>query len=298
MAAFKIFRVVDDVMQVESTPQYGAVPPAEIAKLAEQTAVGKAQKHPEVTFILAVLAGVFIAIAGMFYTVVTAGSSDMPYGMAKLVGGIAFSTGLMMVVLCGAELFTSNTLLLMGKATGRLNFAQISKNWSIVYFGNMVGSLIFAAMIVYGGVWEGGHGQVGLSSMYIAKAKLGHTFSEALVLGILCNLLVCLTYWMTLSARTAAGKMFACMLPVAAFVAAGFEHSVANMYLLPMGYAVKELAGPEFWQAIGYTAEDFSKINMNSILFMNLIPVTIGNIIGGGVMVGLSNWFVHLRERG
>ena len=285
-------------MQVENTPQYGAVPPAEIAKLAEQTAVGKARKHPEVTFILAVLAGVFIAIAGMFYTVVTAGSSDMPYGMAKLVGGIAFSTGLMMVVLCGAELFTSNTLLLMGKATGRLNFAQISKNWSIVYFGNMVGSLIFAAMIVYGGVWEGGHGQVGLSSMYIAKAKLGHSFSEALVLGILCNLLVCLTYWMTLSARTAAGKMFACMLPVAAFVAAGFEHSVANMYLLPMGYAVKELAGPEFWQTIGYTAEDFSKINMSSILFMNLIPVTIGNIIGGGVMVGLSNWFVHLRERG
>ena len=285
-------------MQVENASQYGAVPPAEIAKLAEHTAVGKARKHPEVTFILAILAGVFIAIAGMFYTVVVAGSADMPYGMAKLVGGIAFSTGLMMVVLCGAELFTSNTLLLMGKATGRLNFGQISKNWTIVYFGNMIGSLIFAALIVYGGVWEGGNGQVGLSSMYIAKAKLGHTFSEALVLGILCNLLVCLTYWMTLSARTAAGKMFACILPVAAFIAAGFEHSVANMYLLPMGYAIKELAGPEFWQAIGYTAQDFAKINMSNILFMNLIPVTVGNVIGGGVMVGLSNWFVHLRDHG
>lgn len=285
-------------MQVDNTPHYGAVPPAEIAKLAEQTAVGKAKKHPEVTFILAVLAGIFIAIAGMFYTIVTAGASNAPYGMTKLVGGIAFSSGLMMVVLCGAELFTSNTLLLMGKATGRLNFAQITKNWTIVYFGNMAGSLLFAAMIVFGGVWEGGQGAVGLSSMYIAKAKLSHTFSEALVLGVLCNLLVCLTYWMTLSARTAAGKMFACILPVAAFVAAGFEHSIANMYLLPMGYAVKALAGPEFWQAIGYAADDFAKISISNILLMNLIPVTIGNIIGGGVMVGLSNWFVHLKERG
>ncbi len=290
--------VVEDIMQVESTQHYGAVPPAEIAKLAEQTAVGKAKKHPEVTFVLAILAGVFVAIAGMFYSVVTAGAAGMPYGMTKLVGGIAFSTGLMLVVLCGAELFTSNTLLLMGKATGRLNFGQIAKNWTLVYFGNMAGSFLFAALIVLGGVWESGHGLVGLSSMYIAKAKLGHTVSQALVLGILCNLLVCLTYWMTLSARTAAGKMFACILPVAAFVAAGFEHSVANMYLLPMGYAVKALAGPEFWHAIGYTADDFAAINLHNILFMNLIPVTVGNIIGGGVMVGLSNWFVHLRDRG
>ncbi|MGY0217819.1 formate transporter FocA [Endozoicomonadaceae bacterium StTr2] len=279
-----------------SAPHFGAVPPAEMARLAESAAVGKARKHPEITIVLAILAGIFIAIAGMFYAIAGAGSAELPYGVAKILGGIVFSTGLMMVILCGAELFTSNTLLLMGKATGRLKFGDIARNWTLVYFGNMAGSLIFAFLIIGSGAWESGHGLVGLSYMYIAKAKLSHTFMQSLILGVLCNLLVCLTYWMSLSARTAAGKMFACILPVAAFVAAGFEHSVANMYLLPMGYMVKDLATPEMWQAIGYTSADFSKINMYNIIVMNLIPVTIGNIIGGGVMVGLSNWFVHLRD--
>lgn len=284
-------------MQVENMPNYGAVPPAEMAKLAEQAVMGKAKKHPEVTLILAIMAGVFIAIAGMFYTVVMAGAQGAPYGLSKLAGGIAFSTGLMLVVLCGAELFTSSTLLLMGKASGKLKMSNIVKNWSLVYLGNFIGSIFFALLIVAGGVWEGGNGQVGLSALYIAKAKLGHPFMQALVLGLLCNLLVCLTYWMTLSARTAAGKMMACILPVAAFVVAGFEHSVANMYLLPVAYMIKSTAGTEFWQAIGYTAADFDKINLPYIL-MNLVPVTIGNIIGGGVMVGLSKWFVHLRAKG
>ena len=285
-------------MQVENIPQVGVVPPAEMAKLAEQTAVGKAKKHPEVTIALAILAGIFVAIAGMFYTIITTGAGDMPYGMTKFIGGIGFSVALMMVVLCGAELFTSNTLLLMGKATGRLSFSQITRNWTMVYFGNFAGSLIFAGLVYAGGVMEGANGGVGLSAMYIAKTKLGHTFGQAIILGILCNLLVCLTYWMTLAARDATGKMLACILPVAAFVAAGFEHSIANMYLLPMGYMVKEFATPEFWQAIGYTYQDFAAINLSNIVFMNLIPVTIGNILGGGVMVGLSKWFVYLRQRG
>ena len=226
-----------------------------------------------------------------------AGAQGMPYGMSKLVGGIAFSTGLMLVVLCGAELFTSSTLLLMGKATGKLKLRNIVKNWGLVYVGNFIGSILFALLIFGGGVWEGGHGQVGLSSLYIAKAKLGHGFMQDVILGLLCNLLVCLCYWMTLSARTAAGKMMACILPVAAFVVAGFEHSVANMYLLPMGYMIKSMAGPEFWQAIGYSAADFDVINLSNIV-MNLVPVTIGNILGGGVMVGLSKCFVYLRVKG
>ena len=285
-------------MQIENMPQVGTVPPAEIAKMAEQAAVGKAKKHPEVTFVLAILAGIFVAIAGMFYTVITTGASDAPYGMVKMVGGMGFSVALMMVVLCGAELFTSNTLLLMGKATGRLNFGQIAKNWTLVYFGNFAGSLLFAGLVYAGGVMDGAGGGVGLSAMYIAKAKLGHTFGQAIILGILCNLIVCLTYWMTLASREATGKMLACVLPVAAFLAAGFEHSIANMYLLPMGYMVKEFAGPEFWQAIGYSYQDFAAVNLTNIFMVNLIPVTIGNIIGGGVMVGLSKWFVHLRQHG
>lgn len=285
-------------MQVENIPQVGVVPPAEMAKLAEQTAVGKAKKHPEVTIVLAILAGIFVSIAGMFYTVVITGTEDMAYGMVKLVGGLCFSVALMMVVLCGAELFTSNTLLLMGKATGRLNFGQITRNWTMVYFGNFAGSLLFAGLVYAGGVMDGGGGAVGLSAMYIAKAKLGHTFGQAIILGILCNLVVCLTYWMTLASRDATGKMLACVFPVAAFLAAGFEHSIANMYLLPMGLMVKEFATPEFWQGIGYSYQDFADITLANIFMVNLIPVTIGNIIGGGVMVGLSKWFVHLRQRG
>ncbi|WP_062270567.1 formate transporter FocA [Endozoicomonas arenosclerae] len=284
-------------MQTDNAPQFGCVPPSEIARLAEEAAVGKTKKHPEVTFVLAVLAGIFISLAGMFYTIVTTGAEGLPYGMAKLIGGLSFSMGLMMVVLCGAELFTSNTLLLMGKATRRLKIGQITKNWTLVYFGNMAGSFFMVAMLMAVGQYQGAHGDVGINYMYIANAKMGHNFIQALLLGILCNLVVCLTYWMTLSARSAAGKMFACMLPVAAFLAAGFEHSVANMFLLPMGWLIKSIASPEFWEATGYSADYFNNINLFNMVVMNLIPATIGNIIGGGVMVGLSNWFVHLRER-
>ncbi|KEQ19396.1 formate transporter FocA [Endozoicomonas numazuensis] len=284
-------------MQTDNTPQFGCVPPSEIARLAEEAAVGKTKKHPQVTFVLSVLAGIFISLAGMFYTIVTTGAEGLPYGMAKLIGGLSFSMGLMMVVLCGAELFTSNTLLLMGRATRRLNIAQITKNWTLVYIGNMTGSFFMVAMLMAVGQYQGAHGDVGINYMYIANAKMGHTFIQALLLGILCNLVVCLTYWMTLSARSAAGKMFACMLPVAAFLAAGFEHSVANMFLLPMGFLIKSIATPEFWEATGYSADYFSNITIFNMIVMNLIPATIGNIIGGGVMVGLSNWFVHLRER-
>ena len=147
------------------------------------------------------------------------------------------------------------------------------------------------------GQYLSGHGAIGQSALYIANAKLGHTFGQAIILGVLCNLLVCLTYWLSLSSRTAAGKMLACVLPVAAFIAAGFEHSIANMYLLPMGLIIKNIATPEFWSMIGYSASDFANINLHNVLMMNIIPVTIGNIIGGGVMVGLSNWFVFLRKK-
>ncbi|WP_422410929.1 MULTISPECIES: formate transporter FocA [unclassified Endozoicomonas] len=292
-----VLSLLDPDMQTDNNPQSGCVPPSEIARLAEDAAVGKTQKHPEVTFVLAVLAGIFISLAGMFYTIVTTGTEGLPYGMTKLVGGLTFSMGLMMVVLCGAELFTSNTLLLMGRATRRLNIAQITRNWTLVYFGNMTGAFFMVVMLMGVSQYQGAHGEVGINYMYIANAKMGHNFIQAMMLGILCNLVVCLTYWMTLSARSAAGKMLACTLPVACFLAAGFEHSIANMFLLPMGLLIKNIAAPEFWAATGYSADSFSNITAFNMIVMNIIPATIGNIIGGGVMVGLSYWFVHLRER-
>lgn len=153
------------------------------------------------------------------------------------------------------------------------------------------------ALLMGASQYQGAHGNLGINYMYVANSKMGHTFIQAMLLGILCNLVVCLTYWMSLSARSAAGKMLACVLPVACFLSAGFEHSVANMFLLPMGWLIKTIATPEFWAATGYSADAFSNITIFNMIVMNIIPATLGNIIGGGVMVGLSNWFVHLRER-
>ncbi len=274
----------------------GARSPYAMAELGEQIAVGKANKAVSKTLMLAIMAGMMIAMAGVFYTTASAGSGAMPYGMAKLVGGITFSMGLMAVVLCGGDLFTSSTLLAIPVATRKISMHQMFKNWGVVYFGNLVGSLLIVAMIVYTDQWQGGHGSIGSSALYIANAKLGHSFGQALVLGILCNLMVCLAVWMSYSARAASGKMLAMVLPVAMFIAAGFEHSIANMYLLPVGLAIKAVAAPEFWTEIGKTAASFPNITLSNILWMNLLPVTIGNIIGGSVLIGLFNWGVFLKK--
>ncbi len=274
----------------------GARSPHAMAELGEQIAIGKANKALPKTFMLAIMAGMMISLAGVFYTTVSAGAGAMPYGMAKFVGGIAFSMGLMAVVLCGADLFTSSTLLAIPAVSGKITVGRMLTNWGVVYFGNLVGSLLMVAMIIYTDQWQGGYGAIGATALSIANSKLSHGFGQALVLGILCNLMVCLAVWMSYSARSASGKMLAMVLPVAMFIAAGFEHSVANMYLLPVGLAIKAFAEPEFWATIGKTAEHFSYITLDRMLFLNLWPVTIGNIIGGALLVGLFNWKIHLAE--
>ncbi|OQX40074.1 MAG: formate transporter FocA [Oceanospirillales bacterium LUC14_002_19_P2] len=273
--------------------------PLAMAELAQNVAIGKAEKALYKTFVLAIMAGVFISLAGMFYTIVSTGShgpNALPYGISKLIGGISFSMGLMLVVMCGAELFTSSTMISIPCASGRMPFSAMVRNWCVVYLGNFVGSIVMVSMIIYTGQWLGAHGQVGASAMYIADAKMGHSFGQALVLGIMCNIMVCLSVWMSYSARSASGKMLAMILPVAAFIAAGFEHSIANMYLLPMGWMVHNLGDAAFWQGIGMTPADFPHITLHNMIFNNIIPATIGNIIGGGILVGLSNWFVFLRK--
>ncbi len=242
------------------------------------------------------MAGMMIALAGVFYTTVSAGAAVLPYGVAKFMGGIAFSMGLMLVVLCGGDLFTSSTLITIPAANGKVSIGKMLNNWGIVYVGNLIGSLLMVAMIIYTDQWHGGHGAIGATALKIANAKMGHTFGQALVLGILCNLMVCLAVWMSYSARTASGKMIAMVLPVAMFIASGFEHSIANMYLLPIGLAIKSIADASFWMEIGKTAADFSNINVSNMLVNNLLPVTIGNIIGGGILIGLFNWGVFLKK--
>ncbi|PWC17306.1 formate transporter FocA [Brenneria corticis] len=269
--------------------------PAAMAKVAEDAGVYKATKHPWTTFYLAITAGVFISIAFVFYITSTTGTATIPFGIAKLIGGICFSLGLMLVVVCGADLFTSTVLTVIAKASGRITWKQLACNWVNVYIGNLFGALLFVALIWFAGEHTVANGAWGLNVLQTANHKLEHTFVEALCLGILANLMVCLAVWMSYSGRTLTDKMFAMILPVAMFVASGFEHSIANMFMVPMGIVIKNFAAPEFWLAIEMAPSQFEHLTVSHFITSNLIPVTIGNIIGGGLLVGLTYWVIYLR---
>ncbi|MCX3309468.1 formate transporter FocA [Pantoea vagans] len=270
--------------------------PAAMAKVAEEAGIYKATKHPFTTFFLAINAGVFISIAFVFYITATTGSGAMPYGIAKLIGGICFSLGLMLVVVCGADLFTSTVLIVVAKASGRISWGQLARNWINVYAGNLAGALFFVALMWFAGQHMVANGAWGLNVLETADHKMHHTFIEAVCLGTLANLLVCLAVWMSYSGRSLTDKLVVMILPVGMFVASGFEHSIANMFLIPYAITIRDFATPEFWQAAGTTAAQFHALTVSNFILHNLIPVTIGNIIGGGVLVGLTYWVIYLRK--
>lgn len=268
--------------------------PAAMAKLAESIAVYKTTKKPVNTFSSAIIAGVFISIAFLFYLTVTTGSANSPYGLTKLVGGICFSMGLMLVVVCGADLFTSTTLTCVAKATNRISWSQMLGNWTNVYFGNFIGALLFVGLIWFADLHLTADGSWGLNALNTASKKLGHTYIAAICLGILANLMVCLAVWMSYSGRSLTDKTLIMILPVAMFVASGFEHSIANMFMIPIGIVIKNFARPEFWYLIDALPEQFAHLTVKNFIVDNLIPVTIGNIIGG-LLVGLTYWAIYLR---
>ncbi|MGL5948380.1 MAG: formate transporter FocA [Aeromonas sp.] len=281
-------------MKTESAVE--CLKPEDIAALAEEITYAKATKPAYKSFPLAITAGVFIAIAFIFYVTVTTGAGSMPWGMTKLVGGLCFSLGLILCVLLGGELFTSSTLTLVAKASGRVSWAQVVKNWGLVYFGNLIGGLTMVALIVLSSQYMAADGQWGLNAMKVAQHKLHHTFVEAVALGTLCNLMVCLATWMAFGARSATDKVLVMLLPVAMFVACGFEHSIANMFMVPVAIAIHSLASAEFWQMIGQDPAAFADLTLSNFVLHNLIPVTLGNILGGGVMVGLTYWSIFRRH--
>jgi formate transporter len=285
-------------MTTTPEPTFDALLPPAMAVKAEQVGVNKANLEPINTFLLAMLAGAFIALGAVFSTTVTAGASGViPFGVTKLLGGMVFCLGLILVVVAGAELFTGNNLIVMAWASGKVTTAQLLKNWIIVYLGNLVGSIATALLMFFSGQYAFGSGIIGLNVLTIANAKANLDFAQAIVLGILCNALVCLAVWLTYSARTTTDKILAVLFPITAFVAAGFEHSVANMYFIPIGLLVKGGAPAEFWNQIGKTAADYSGLTWQGFLINNLIPVTIGNIIGGTMLVGVIYWRIYSRQR-
>ncbi|WP_387463460.1 formate transporter FocA [Photorhabdus sp. RM323S] len=275
---------------------FNLLPPAVMTQIADDIGVYKTTKHPAITYISAITAGVFISIAFVFYITATTGTSSVPYGLAKLVGGICFSLGLMLVVVCGADLFTSTVLTIIAKATGRITWNQMFKNWINVYLGNLIGALFFVAVIWFAGQYNVANGLWGLNVLQTADHKVHHTFIEALSLGILANLMVCLAVWMSYAGRSLMDKIFVMILPVSMFVASGFEHSIANMFLIPLGIVIKHFAPTEFWFNVGATPEQFSQLTISHFITNNLIPVTIGNIIGGAILVGLTYWLIYLRS--
>ncbi|WP_294902011.1 formate transporter FocA [Tatumella sp. UBA2305] len=270
--------------------------PAAMAKVAENAGVYKASKSPLTTFFLAVTAGVFISIAFTFYITATTGTGSLPFGISRLIGGFCFSLGLILVVICGADLFTSTVLIVVAKASGRISWGQLTRHWIIVYLGNLCGALFFVGLIWLSGEHMTGNGAWGLNVLQTADHKMHHTFTEAVALGVLANLLVCLAVWMSYSGHSLTDKTLAMILPVTMFVSSGFEHSIANMFMIPMGIVIKYFATHDFWQLSGASAEQFSSLTPWQFITNNLIPVTLGNIIGGGLLVGLTYWIIYLRN--
>lgn len=235
------------------------------------------------TLVLSLLAGVYIAFGAELATVVTSDASrHLGLGMSRLLGGSVFSLGLMLVVICGAELFTGNSLLAKTALHGQLRWLKIAENWTVVIFGNLVGSLFFAWLMFHSDLWQ--EGRIATHIVEVAAAKTELSFGVALIRGILCNWLVCLAVFMAAAARDITGKILACYVPIMAFVASGFEHSIANMYFIPMGLLLKAELG---LQVPG--------LSWGSFFVDNLIPVTLGNILGGVVFVAGAYWYVYLK---
>jgi len=286
-----------------------ALLPAEMARRAEYLGVRKAEMPALKVFTLAILAGVFIALGAIFATTIWSGgmtisgidgaavfSTGLPYGVTRLLGGVVFCVGLILVVIGGAELFTGNNMIVMAWASRKVSTASLLRNWGIVYLGNFVGAVGTAIMLLISKQYTFSGGAVGITALRIANGKATLDFLPALALGILCNTLVCLAVWMTYSARSVIDKIAAIIFPISAFVAAGFEHSIANMYFVPIGLFVKSF-DPAFMNsdAVVKAGLDLSSLTWGNFLLNNLLPVTIGNIIGGAVLVAAIYWFVFLR---
>ncbi len=272
-----------------------ALLPAEIARKAEAIGAQKARLDVASLIVLSVLAGAFIALGAMFATTVLAGAQgSIPFGISRLLSGLVFSLGLILVVVGGAELFTGNTLMVMALAARRISLVEMLRAWAIVYVGNFVGAFATAVLVLLSGQYLSGEGSVANVALSLAAAKVALPFDRALFLGILCNVLVCLAVWLSFGARSISDKILATIFPVSAFVAAGFEHSVANMYVIPLGLLIKTWAPDALWTQIAFPPDALASITVTGLI-SNLVPVTIGNLIGGGILVGGVYWFVYLR---
>jgi formate transporter len=283
-----------------ATSTFDELLPAEMAAKAQSLGLKKANMDFLSTFALAIMAGAFIALGAIFFTIsqttIPGATATLPWGVMRVIGGLTFSLGLILVIVGGAELFTGNNLIIMAWASRQLSTWKVLSNWGIVFIGNLCGAVATALVVFAGKHYTFASDGVGLAALNIGNTKVNYDFWQALILGILCNALVCLAVWLTYSARTVMGRIMAIVFPITAFVAAGFEHNVANMYFIPFSILVKAGAPESFWTAIGKTAGDYGNLTWGHFVVNNLIPVTIGNIIGGVFFVALVYWVIYLRK--
>ncbi len=273
-----------------------AYAPAQMAARVEKAGISKGNMEFFSTLTLALMAGVFVAFGAAFFTYVIH-DSTLSVGLTNLLGGLAFCLGMILVVVAGAELFTGNNLLVMAYVGRKITLQQLMQNWVMVFVGNLVGALAIVLLIFLSGQWTARGSAVGAKLLMIANGKVNLTLWEALSRGILCNMLICLALWLCFSGRSVTDKILAILFPITAFVALGFEHSVANMFFVPAGLLVKGY--PEVLAAAKAALgenPDLSRLTITGFLTYNLLPVTVGNIIGGSLLVGAVYWFVYLRR--
>ncbi len=267
-------------------------PPRSIAEIvASKVGVGKVTSPWFTVLILGILAGAYIGFGGMLSTSITFDMAPIAgIGFKKFMAGSVFSVGLILVVIAGAELFTGNNLMISSVMTKDITLSNMTKRWILVYVANFIGSIVLALMLYFSGLWKTGNGAMGAAAVGVAYGKVNLTFMEALIRAVGCNWLVCLAVWMALAARQIISKIWAIYFPIMAFVAMGFEHCVANMYFIPAGIFLHSWAGVP-----APLVFDPASLNWATFLWKNLLPVTIGNIIGGAVFVGMSYWSAFLR---
>jgi len=272
-----------------------AFAPVETTERFLETGVKKAGYSVLNTLLLGLLGGAFIAFASEGSN--TAIHTIESVGLAKALAGALFATGLMLVVVAGAELFTGNMIMLVPLIEKRIGLGRLLRNWGLVYVGNFVGSVLIAALILWSGQLGFSHGLLGGFTIKVATYKVGLTFLQGFSMGILCNWLVCMAVWMAAASKDIVGKLFAIFFPIWLFITSGFEHSVANMYYIPAGlFAASNPTFVAQAETLGVTAQALAKLSWPGFLVNNLIPVTLGNIVGGGLFVGVIFWATHLRK--
>ena len=284
-------------MEASSSPLAGVegrLPP-EMAAKAEADGVAKAGQDAVTLVVLGVLGGAFIGFGAIFSTVALTGAEGVvPFGLARVVAGLVFALGLALVLLGGAQIFTGDVLMVMAWASGRLEPARVLRAWALVWIGNLAGALGTALLVFLAEHHLFGVGQVGVMALRTAEAKAALPFGKAVILGVLCNTLVCLAVWLSLSSRPPAHRLVVIVLPIAAFVAAGFEHAVANMYFIGFGLIIRAAASDTFWQLVHLQPSAFPHLDLIGFA-RNITAVTIGNVVGGAVFVAGVYWLLYRR---